>query len=250
MIKIPAIVEKRLKTELPKFQKILKHAQQRDVNEADTVAIIADMLEAIFGFDKYEDITREFAINNIYVDLAIKISNDIDYLIEAKAIGVTLKENHLRQAVEYASKKGVSWAILTNGIVWQAHRVKVDGKVTSEEVFNFNILEMSNRNSNHLSTLFLLCKRGIDKGLMDQYYEQTQCFNGYVLSTFLQSETISKSIRALLRKITPGLKVELKEISEIIRNDLIRREYVESDNEEGKKLIDKTLKQMKKLKIN
>jgi hypothetical protein len=43
---------------VPKFQQVLNLAKDRDVNEADTVSIIKDMLADIFGYDKYLDITR------------------------------------------------------------------------------------------------------------------------------------------------------------------------------------------------
>ena len=62
MSKIPSSVVKRLTSTVPKFKKILAKAKERDVNESDTVTIITDMLEEIFGFDKYSEITREFAI--------------------------------------------------------------------------------------------------------------------------------------------------------------------------------------------
>ena len=45
MAKIPAKVIDRLKSEVPKFQKVLTTCRDRDINEADTVAIIADILE-------------------------------------------------------------------------------------------------------------------------------------------------------------------------------------------------------------
>jgi len=247
MAKIPVAVEKRLKKEVPIFQKILKHALQRDINEADTVVIITDMLERIFGFDKYEDVTREYAIKSTYVDLAIKTGKDIDYLIEAKSIGTTLKDVHLKQAVDYAANKGVQWAILTNGISWQAHHVTVDGKVTSENIFSFNFLELSHKKPDHLSTLFLLCKRGLGKGLIDDYYEQTQCFNKYVIGTIVQSETIAKPIRTMLRKLNPGLKVDTTEIQEMICNEVLKRELVQSDNPDGQNLIKKTKAQITRL---
>ena len=81
MAKIPSTVAKRLITKLPKFKKILAKAKADDINEADTVAIVADMLEEIFGFDKYEDITREYEIKGTFCDLAIKTNKKIDYLI-------------------------------------------------------------------------------------------------------------------------------------------------------------------------
>lgn len=71
MNKIPAVVVKRLETAVPKFQKILKQAKERDVNEADTVTILTDMLQEVFGYEKYSEITSEYAIQGAYCDLAV-----------------------------------------------------------------------------------------------------------------------------------------------------------------------------------
>ena len=93
MSNIPAVVAKRLTSSVPKFKKVLAKAKERDVNESDTVTIITDMLEEIFGFDKYTDITREYGIQGTYCDLAIKSNKKIEYLIEVKAIGLELNRN-------------------------------------------------------------------------------------------------------------------------------------------------------------
>lgn len=59
MANISPTVVKRLSSSVPKFQKILKRAKENDINEADTVTIITDILEEVFGFDKYSEVTRE-----------------------------------------------------------------------------------------------------------------------------------------------------------------------------------------------
>ena len=99
MISLPKRVADRLTKQVGVFQKILKDAKDRDVNESDTVTIVTDMLGGVFGFDKYADITSEQAIRGTYCDLAVKRGDAIQYLIEVQAIGLNLKENHLRQAV-------------------------------------------------------------------------------------------------------------------------------------------------------
>ena len=53
MSNIPTTVTKRFAATVPKFKKILQSAMERDVNESDTVTIVTDMLEEIFGFDNY-----------------------------------------------------------------------------------------------------------------------------------------------------------------------------------------------------
>ncbi|GAI67220.1 unnamed protein product, partial [marine sediment metagenome] len=96
MANIPKKVVERLSKTVSKFQRVLKIAKDRDVNEADTVSIVVDILSEVFGFDKYIEITSEYAIRSTYCDLAIKINGKIQYLIEVKAIGLDLKEHHLR----------------------------------------------------------------------------------------------------------------------------------------------------------
>jgi hypothetical protein len=52
-------------------------------------------------------------------DLAIKIDNKIRFIIEVKAAGLDLKEDHIRQQCDYGSNSGVEWVILTNSNDWK-----------------------------------------------------------------------------------------------------------------------------------
>ena len=232
---IPAIAIRRLQTTVPKFQKILRQARERDVNESDTVTIIKDMVEAVFGWDKYEDISSEYAIRGTYCDLAIKQKNKIEYLIEAKAIGVSLHGRHLRQAVDYAAKEGITWAVLTNGVVWQIYRVVVKGKVDYQLVADFNFLELDKRKAEDQERLFLLCKRGISKNIIGDYYEYRQSINPFTLSAILQTEDAINLMRREMRKLKIGLKVTNEEISAMLVEKVIKRDLIDSD--EGKEAL-------------
>jgi len=228
MAKIPAKVTARLQKTIPMFKSILSDAQNRDVNESDTVTIITDMLSDVFGFDKYAEITREFVIQGTYCDLAIKIDGEVHYLIEVKAIGITLNDNHTRQAVNYAAKHGIKWVVLTNGIKWITYRVLVEGKVTAEEVCSFDFVEINPKNNIDQEKIFMLCRRGIDKDLIEQFYEYRQSVNKYMISAVLSSEPVLNTIRKELRKLRDGLKVELEEIGEVISSQIIKREVLEN----------------------
>lgn len=230
MSKPPAAVEKRLKAAVPKFQKILSDAKKRDINEADTVMIISDMMEEVFGMDKYSDITREHCIKGTYVDLAIVVDGTLDYLIEVKAIGIELKDSHVRQAVDYAAKEGVRWVVLTNGINWQIHRVTVDQKVKHENIFSFSFIDLNVKKQEDLELIFLLCKRGLHKDLIQNYYEKKQSVNRYIVGAILGTEGIASAVRSTMRKMTPGLKVDNDEIMSIIQNEVIKRDLQESES--------------------
>ena len=111
----PKRVLDRMGRGIAKYQQVLKLGKDRDLNEADTVSIIKDILAEIFGYDKYLDVTSEVNVRSTFCDLAIKHENQIEFLLEAKAIGTDLKDNHLRQAINYGANNGVQWIILTNG---------------------------------------------------------------------------------------------------------------------------------------
>ena len=84
------------------YQPILTAAKARDDGESMTVTIIKDMLQDVFGYNKYTEVKSEFGIKSTYCDLAIEIDNVLQILIEVKAIGIELKEPHVKQAVDYA----------------------------------------------------------------------------------------------------------------------------------------------------
>ena len=57
MFTISKKVIDRLNKSVPKFQKVLQIAKDRDVNESDTVSILNDILSEVFGYDKYLEVT-------------------------------------------------------------------------------------------------------------------------------------------------------------------------------------------------
>jgi len=117
MATIPKKVTERFSKHIPRFQKILNKAYNKDINEADTVSIVSDILSDIMGFDRYDEITSEYVIRNTYCDLAVKIDDEVKYLIEVKSISTDLKDAHIRQAINYAANEGIKWVVLTNGYI-------------------------------------------------------------------------------------------------------------------------------------
>lgn len=247
MANIPPTVVKRLSSSVPKFQKVLKQAKENDINEADTVTIITDILEQVFGFDKYSEITREYAIKGTFCDLAIKNDSGIEYLVEVKAIGLDLKDNHLNQAVGYASKEGVKWVVLTNGVDWQIHRVTLDEKVNNEKLFEFDLTNINIRKKENQDLLFLLCKRGVEKDLIDSYYEHRKSVNGYTLGALLLTEPVLNVLRRELKRFKKSVKVDIDELKTIVERDVIRRAVVES--EVNKQIMRWTKRRQKDAKI-
>lgn len=229
MSKIPQKAIDRYKASVPRYQKILADARNRDLNEADTVTIVKDILAEVFGYDKYTEITCEYAIRNTYCDLAVKIENKIQFLVEVKAIGLDLKEGHLRQAVEYGANQGVPWVILTNGIFWQLYKLRLDQKVNYDQVLVFDFVALNLRSEDDRHKLFALTKQGLAKSVRENLYERTLLVNRFAIAALIQSEPVVEVIRRELKRSADSLKVESDEIVTILRNEVLKRDAIEGE---------------------
>jgi hypothetical protein len=189
---IPKRVADRIKVGLRKFRKVLEDARQADRSEQDTVTIVTDMLAQVFGYDKYSELTGEYAIRGTYCDLAVTVDGKIKYLVEVKAIDKSLKENHLRQATDYVAKEGIEWVALTNGIEWQAYRMIFEQPVRFGHVFTINLLDGG---ADLTGMIYMLSREGITKSALDEYHEQRQILNRHVISAVVLSEPVIKVVR-------------------------------------------------------
>ncbi len=185
MATIPNKVKERLISGMKRFQPVLSSAKARDLNESDTVMIVTDLLAEIFGYNKYSEITSEYAIRGTYVDLAVKLDGSLQMLIEVKAIGLELKEAFIRQAVDYAANQGIEWVILTNGLIWQVYKVKFSKPIEQELVLGLQLLEFSPKDSNHLENLYLLTKEALAKSLLGEYHTQRQALGRHFIGAIL-----------------------------------------------------------------
>ena len=247
MVKIPKKVSDRLTKEINKFQKVLKTAKDRDVNESDTVTIITDMLAGVFGFDKYTELTSEQAIRGTYCDLAIKIDGNIKYLIEVKAIGIALKENHLRQAIGYGATHGIQWVVLTNGINWEIYKIQFEKPVDYDLVCSFDFTELNSRKHEDQSKVFLLCKQGIAKDAIEVFHSHVQSVNRFMIGAIILSDPVVSTIRRELRKVSSGVKVTEEEIVSILNLEVLKRDVVQGESaEEALKCIKKAIKKQAK----
>jgi predicted type IV restriction endonuclease len=240
MAAIPAKVKTRLQKEVRAFRKILVTAKDRDVNESDTVTIVTDMLERVFGFDKYSEVTSEVSIKGTFCDLAVKIDGNIEYLIEVKAIGLDLKENHLRQVTNYGANHGIPWVVLTNGVDWQLYKITFERPIGTEHLCSFDFTELNPRNAEDLDKLFLLCKSGMKKHAIEEFHNRVQSVNRYVIGAIVLSDKMIQGVRRELRRMSPGLKVEENEIAKILASGVLKREIQEGDK------ADKAKAQVKK----
>lgn len=226
---IPKKVSERLAAGIRRFQPILNDAKARDVGEADTVTIIKDMLESVFGYCKYTDVTSEHAIRGTYCDLAIKLNGTLQTLIEVKAIGLNLKDNHIKQAIDYAANQGVDWVALTNGLQWHVYKVHFTKPIHHELVVDIDFSALNAKKSADLELLYLWCKEGWAKSVVGEYYQQKQSLSPYYIGAAIMGDTVLKVIRQELRKMSPAAKITTDQILSVITSDVVKRDILEGE---------------------
>lgn len=243
MANIPTKVQTRLVTGIKKFQNILKTAKAKDINESDTVTIIMDMLSEVFGYDKYSEITSEYAIKKTYCDLAIKIDNKLRFLIEVKAAGLELKTDHIKQVVDYGSNQGVDWVILTNGISWKIFKIIFGKPIQNELVYEFDFLQLNTKRQPDIELLYYVSKESLGKSVLEDYRLQKQALSKFFIGQVLISDPILDSIKKTLKKLSPDVKVSNEEIKEVLVLDVLKREVIDDEKaEEARKKIFKVFK--------
>lgn len=227
---IPKRVKARIVAGLKRFHSVLDASRRADRSEQDTVTIVTDLLADVFGYNKYIELTGEYAIRGTYCDLAIVVDGKVRFLVEVKAIDKTLKSHHVRQATDYAAKEGITWVVLTNGIDWQVYRMEFDQPVRSELSYCFNMLTPDR---DIAEKIYALSREGISKQAMRAYHEELQATNRYIVAAVLLTEPVLKAVRRELRGITPGVRVDLPDIEEVLTAEVIKRDVVEGEDIEA-----------------
>ena len=249
MTPTPTRVANRLVTSIKRFQPVLSSAKSRDVNESDTVIIVTDMLSEVFGYEKYAEITSEHAIRGTYCDLATMLNGKVQLLLEAKAVGIELKDSHIKQAVDYAANKGVEWVVLTNGIHWKIFKVVFEKPINQELVYEIDFLALDTKNDEHLSLVYVLTKEGWLKEVLNDLHEQRQVLNKFMIAAVASSEPVLDVMRRELKRMSPDVKITNEQIQETLLQDVLKREVVEGEKaDEARKKISRAVNRQLKAK--
>ena len=241
MAAIPARVSKRIEENLKNIQKKLARAKELDVSEAQTIsAVVKPVLTDILGYDEFEDITDQYVVRGTFCDLAVKANGNPYIMIEAKAVNTALRDMHAKQAKDYGLNSGVEWILLTNGEIWQLYKIIFKQPVEEELVTTFNILELNPKKDSDKQKLFYLCKEAIVKAEINTLYAEKQAMNKFIIGNLLFKKDILNCIRRDLKKMFPDTNIAPEQILELLKNDVIRREIMESDDaKEAVKQIEK-----------
>jgi hypothetical protein len=243
LMKVPARVDARISHELKKLQAVVIDARKRDVNESDTALIVADTLCNVLGYKKLEEITTEHAIRGSFADLAVRVGNNMRFIVEVKAVNIDLKESHVTQVVNYAANLPVDWVVLTNGARWQIYKVNFSKPIDRTLFMDVDLCTASPKASEVKEFFGSLSKEVFTSSSISQVFQAKQIMSKHTIAALLLSDPVVGLVRREMRKMADGINPYMDEIRTIILEQVIKRELTETEEARlAEKAVKKALK--------
>jgi hypothetical protein len=191
----------RLRSGIRKFAKPLADFIARDVNEADTRFLVTDFLCEVLGYDKFMDLTAEFAIKGDFADYGLRVDRQLVALIEVKRVTTKLAEKHLHQVQQYGANEGVEWLILTNAAQWQVYHLDSKLPITVELVFEVD-LSGAEQPGKKADQLFPITRDGMKHRVIDEVWKAKRSTSPKAIARILTSPAVVTAVRRELRRQT------------------------------------------------
>ena len=101
------------------------------VEENVKILIVLPLLEAL-GFDRQKDMDFEHFVENKRADIALLVNGQPKVVVECKSLEKNL-DDHISQALNYAIKKAIPYALLTNGKEFRLYKPFVENIVNPKD---------------------------------------------------------------------------------------------------------------------
>lgn len=243
-------MDKQILQQLKKYAQVFKDARDRGANESDTVLYLIKFFEDVLGYDSLSgEISKEVAIKDRYCDFGIKLDGQIKLLIEAKAAGnKILRDKDIEQAENYASRVGLRWVLLTNGVEWKLYHLSFNESegIGHDEVFALNFIdEIDSQPDKIWNSLSLLSKENITNEVLDVYLTHKKTLAPSSLIRALFSEVVLIAIRRELNRKS-DVRVDIQDVFDAIKNVISKDALLEA----GEINIKKKRRKRKKAKTD
>jgi hypothetical protein len=212
--------KERIKNAIRRYAKPLGELASRDANEGDTRLIVTDFLTEGLGYDKYADLTTEYAVRGEFADFGIRIDKQLVAFIEVKRIATKLSERHLRQVQMYAVNEGVEWMVLTNGAVWQVWHLSPGMPVAVDLAFEVDLLADASVASK-ANLLFYLCRESLRRHQIDELWRVKRATSPSSLTRVILSDGVLQAARRELRRQT-GHAADVAELRRLLVDTVLR----------------------------
>lgn len=221
-------LDKNTFVKLKRYAQVFREAAERDANESDTVMYLVKFFEDVLGYDSLAgDISKEVSVKDRYCDFGVKINGALAFLVEAKAVGTQqLRDKHIEQAENYASRAGIRWVLLTNGLQWQLfHLTFNEGEgIVHDLAFDVKLADLEANAEGVWNCLSLLTKASVNKDLLEDFWGQKKALAPSSLIRVLFSEPVLTVIRREINRNAEarlGLADVFAGVKEVLSKDAI-----------------------------
>lgn len=163
------------------------------------------------------DISREAAVKDKFVDVALKVEGSIRILVEVKAAGETLRDRHTDQAQAYAANSNIKWVLLTNGVAWNLYHLTFDEGIDAVLAYTVDLKEGVDDKGAEL--LALLHRTSVKKGTLDEYWEHRIALSPASICRALFTEDVLRLLRRKIRK-REGISIDEEDLGQAIQEML------------------------------
>jgi hypothetical protein len=217
-------LEKAILIQLKRYAAAFLEARERGANEADTVMYLVRFFEEVLGYDSLKgEISKELQIKDRFCDLALKIDGTVHLLIEGKAASVKeLTDKHIEQAENYASRAGIRWVALTNGIDWKLYHLSFaeNEGINHDLTFEANLIDEVEKDPEGLWTkLYLLSRFAIQKDLLEDYLSQKKALSPSSIVRAMFAQPVLTVLRRELNRHAQA-RLDLRDVFNAVRDAL------------------------------
>ncbi len=225
MTAIPYKILNRFRKKHARLSKLLREAITRDINKLDTVRLVGKILNDLFGYDKFTDVTREFEIDGSFLDFAVQEETPNRFLVEVKTFRSHIDQEDIKRFVNNALERDFKWVVVTNGIRWKMYEICPHERIKRRLRLSFNFLTLSLGDEDDQQRLFLLSKEGMNKDNILEFSEYRKVASNFRINMNTQDEFFFNEIGRNFKYTLPKIQVENDTLFNILTKRLNRRHY-------------------------
>lgn len=191
--------KKKLLGNLKAFQKKYFVKNLGDLDESGTRLLINDLLCMCLGYVPLEEVKTEYMIRGTYADYMVQIKGNRHFLVEVKALSLSLSDKHLRQVLEYGANEGVDWAVLTNGKEIHLYRIIFDKPIDAKLIFKVDIGDKTLAKE-AIEKLQYLHRDSVTRKGLDLLWNRFTALEMYTIAGLLFDNSIINFLRRALKR--------------------------------------------------
>ncbi len=184
---------------LKTYNKKFLHGKMTELDESGTRLMINSFLTDVLGFTAIDEVKTEYMIRGTYADYVIQTKGVRHFLVEVKALSLSLSDKHLRQAINYGANEGIEWALLTNGKQFDFYKILFQKPIESRLIFSVDLCDPKSLKNCMEIIQFLHRDSVLLKGL-DKLWQKTIALDPKNVSGLLFAKPVMNFIKRTLNK--------------------------------------------------